>query len=274
MPTVTDAERLETIKKYSETKGVTILLEWDEDSYAVKTDSLYNYEPKDKILSINFHALASLNKPFLLELIRKVHEDGGLLWKKTKEEPLRRYIEFTKSGSDAEILEFFSSIISYNDLIALKLSLFIRSEARAGRSVQQYKEDIRFRFGERGNVIANLCNANYFEKEFMPLYMQMLHLDFVDYFEKVVGEEIRALFVHSGMSIKDISDEVEKMVSKAIKYRMDDFKIHGIGKSNIENLKKYISGLEEDEDRFKIKQIYFNPKIPVIEYVVQILNKD
>lgn len=274
MPIVNNQQRLDSVRKYAFDKKNTIYLEWDEDGSTYELDALYIYDKPKKSLYINCHKLSKESKCLILEIIKYIHDNGGLLWKESKKETLTNYTAFLKKNSDKETLDFFSTILSERDLSALKLSLFIRSEAQAGRNIREYKEDIKNRFGERGTVIANLCSANYFENEFIPLYLQMLRGEFIDYFEKVVSEKIRALFVHSGMSVKNIIDEIERMVSKGIKYHMDDFKIHGIGATNLTNINECVAELiEQGSDKYFIKRTYINNKLPAIEYTVFLVPK-
>lgn len=249
-------------------KGVTIVLLDDEDSDLVKIDQTYTFEAKNKILKVNVLALEKINKNILLELYRRVFNTGEVLFKASKEPVLNSYNHYSAENSDKQILAFFKSIIPPNDYQALKLSLFLRFESNKGYNISSFKTDIRERFGDRGANIANLCSAGYFEG-FMQLYNEVPETEFLEYYQMVVGEKARALFVHSSMDSDDIEKRVNEMVNKAIKYHMDDFRIHGKGQVNFENLKNFVASRSPKDDGYIIKRVYENLNIPAVEYMVQ-----
>ncbi|HEX7413832.1 MAG TPA: hypothetical protein VF411_07275 [Bacteroidia bacterium] len=254
-------------------KGVTIILDVDgEIDHLDKTDSTYSYDKSSKILCINVPNLKVTDKEFLFEIIRKVHEDDGLLWEDSKTAALNSYAEYYTKSNKNEILSFFQGYLSVADYTALKMSLFIRYQAKKGRDVNMFKKDIRDKFGDRGANISNLCSSGYFEDEFMPLLKNGGTIqDFQTYYEMAVGAKARALFVHASMSVNDIEKEINIMAEKAIRYHMDDFRVHGRGRHNIDNIEKYVKSISEETDLgFEIKKAYYNERLSVVEYIVEI----
>ncbi len=258
------------IRELAKKKGVTIVLDMDDSSQEAKMDSAYSYSSHSKTLTIVASSLEAQDKPLLLEIIKKVFTGGGLIWKDSKEETLDSYNEYSAQNTDGKILGFFQGIMPPDDFIALKLSLYLRSEQLKGKNIHSYKQDIRDRFGDRGSNIANLCSAGYFENEFMPLYNLVSKEEFAEYYEIAIGKKARALFVHFGMDAEEIQSAFEQMVEKAEKYHMHDFRIHGLGEKNVENIKKFFATrTPKDDENFIIQKEYEKvTEPPAIEYAV------
>ena len=264
------------IKELASKKGVTIFLDFNENSDLANMGSCYSYEKNDKILEISANLLHKVDKDLLHEIIRKVHEDGELLWKSTKKQVLLNYTEYAKAGnsSDKNILQFFTDVMPKGDYDALKMALYLRDQNAKGRDISVYRKDIRDRFGERGTNISNLCSAGYFDSEFQKLYNEVSKEEFKEYYEIAVGKKARALFVNVHMDEDQIQQEFEVMLAKAIKYHMSEFRIHGKGKTNVVNIKKFITNLQiTAEDSFTIKKVYDDEKLTAIEYIVEIAEK-
>lgn len=238
----------EDLWSYVNDKSVSIIFDDDDSSDEARMGSPYSYEKNDKVLKIVTSVFVQQDKPLLLEIIRKIHEDGGLIWSSETVEALRSYSEFREDNKDAKTVEFFQTILSLDDFNALKMSLFMRDQMRQKKNVSTLKSQIRERYGERGACIANLCTTGYFENEFMPLYNQLSQSEFSEYYEKAVGLKARALFVHSGMSVDDIKNEFDKILTKAIRYHMRDFRIHGLGRQNVTNIKAFVAQVESQPD--------------------------
>lgn len=261
----------EEIKRLAYTQGVLILLDWDESTDTSRSGGLYAYEPKKKVLEINVCGLKIIDKTLLLDIIRKVHEDGGFLWKASKQEALDSYAKYSSTNKYKDTLALYSKILTKSDFEALKMSFYLRELDSKGKPIYTYKMDIFEKFGERGANISNLCSSGYFENEFKLFYETDTVPDFMRYYELAVGEKARALFVHSRMSVENIDTEVNIMVEKALKYHMEDFRIHGKGKVNVQNIKEFAS-LRTDDDDYIMRLVYDDPKL-AIEYIVEIKRK-
>lgn len=258
----------EKIKSLACKKGVIIHLDMDGTSSEAAIGSPYSYSSKSKTLKIVAPLLGELDKPLLLEIIRKVFTGGGLLWKVEKFETLNSYKEYESGSEYKNILAFFNGILSKEDFLALKMALFIRSEKEKGKNVAGLKKDIFNSLGERGANIANLCTAGYFENEFMPLYNIMPREQFEEYYELAVGKKARALFVHSGMGEHEMQVAFDEMLEKALKYHMADFRVHGLGVQNVATIKTFFSLRQaEPDNRFIVRRIFEKIDFPSIEYI-------
>jgi hypothetical protein len=259
------------IRKHAFKKGVTIVLDFEGTSQEAQMSYSASFDPQTKILSIVVSQVS--DKELIFEIIKKVHSDGDLIWKTTKEETLSSYKDYSEAGKDNDILAFFAGILTPGDYEALKMACFIRNEMLNQRNIYEYKKDIRVRFGDRGANISNLCSAGYFEKEFMPLYKEVNKTDFFEYYELAVGKKARALFIHSSMGEAEIEEEFTKMVDKAQRYHMVDFRIHGLGENNVNTIKSFFANrIEEPDEKFDIA-VRYEKKLPTrsIEYVVTML---
>lgn len=254
-------------------KSTIVRIEEEGVSETSRMGSWYSWDKKSKdLLIIIPNNPCDEDREILFGIIRKIHNMGGLLWKDSKVKVLdsyKEYIDDEDGINDKEILLFYENIIPKNDLNALKSSLFLRSESRKNKNIAGYKQDIIERFGERGNNISNLCTAGYFDVEFKNLHSSISKADFDAYYEMVVGDKARALFVNSRMTVEDLIYQVEKIVAKALRYGMPDFKIHGKGQGNVDIIDKFVAEAKKD-DRYTITKSLYNIKIPVIEYTVQI----
>ena len=140
---------------------------------------------------------------------------------------------------DSVILNFFKDIIPQRDYEALEASLYLRMCLYKGKKTTNLKKDIRHEFGVRGNNIANLCSACYFESYFIPLYNSSKE-EFKKLYNLSVSKSVLALFVHKDMNQIDIAREIKTKLNISKKYGLEFIHIHGIGKQNIITIKKCI----------------------------------
>lgn len=266
---------IDDIYNYALQKGVTVLFDFDGASYVGQMGSKYSYEKKDRILLIVINNLDADEKKVVQGIIRELYDAGETLFKKSKEETLSKYIAYRENNTDKEVLDFFEKLLPRDDYSALKMGLFIRDLMSTGKPIYAYKQDIRDRFGERGANIANLCTAGYFEEEFMPFYKEYSSQEFKEYYELAVGKKARALFIHSMMTPEQVNDEFENILTRAMRFHMNDFRIHALGRSNVKAIKDFFSKKSEDEREYTWSVKYErNDPQSVIEYVVTVKYKE
>lgn len=260
---------IDQIREHASRRGVTILLDGDGSSPEAQLDTPYSFNEKDRILLIVLKNIKEDDKPVIFEIIRKVFDDGELILKDQTGQALESYQKYIEANPDKRTLEFFKDLLDKDDLNALKMALFLRSEQQKGENVAQYKQDIRERFGERGATIANLCTAGYFEDEFMPLHDEVSEEQFLEYYELAVSKKARALFVHANMTQHEIEQQFLDMVAKGIKYHMEDFRVHGMGAQNVKNIQEFFKNLQKEKDkRFVFRKKSEQKHPPAIEYLV------
>lgn len=273
----------DNIRKLLTKRGVMVFLDTDSESQESKMGATYIYSSKTKILTIVATNFKKEDRQFLLEIIKKTFNLGGLILKKSKEQVLESYTEYynEKNIANEQVLNFFKDIIPFLDFEALRMALFIRYQKERGENVSTLKSDIRNRFGDRGANIANLCSAGYFESEFMPLYNLLDRNDFDEYYEIAVGKKARALFVHAGMRKEEMEKEFQIMLSKALSYHLGDFRIHGLGKHNVSTIKEFFTEKMAEANNTDSNVNYILKKeyertapFYVIEYTISIIYRE
>jgi len=225
------------------------------------------FDEEKKELLINYDELDDEKRRNLGNILKDKVGGGGKVLEKKTLILLNELYDYQKNkGDDKKILDFFFPIISLEDFEALESSLFLRKKFNERKDVRELKEDLRKRYGDRGNNMANLCTAGYFEKFLMPLYNSSKE-DFNKVYEVVVSKSAMAIFVHSQMSEKEITDELSRKLILSKKYGLDFIHIHGIGETNI---KIIISWIEENKELldFFNKDIFEKKGIIIVELLL------
>jgi hypothetical protein len=218
-------------------------------------------------LKIIFDNLPEDKQKKLKLILKENVEEGNKLLEDKSSSLLKDLIEFQKTnGEDKKVLDFFQNIIPMEDLEALESSLYLRKKFIQRQDVKNLKEDIRTRFGDRGNNIANLCTAGYFENFLMPLFNSS-QKDFKRIYDVVVSKSAMAVFVHSQMSDIKIAQDIKMKLEISKKYGIKFLHIHGIGDRNIRTIKKCV---EDNKELFNFynKEIFENGGIIIVELIL------
>ncbi|MFQ5621510.1 MAG: hypothetical protein ACE5FT_06745 [Candidatus Nanoarchaeia archaeon] len=128
------------------------------------------YHPDQRKVDVLLDNISAEKKKELAPIIQEYLEAGNRLLESSTSTLLNRLYLYKQQGNDGQILTFFKTLIPEDDYLALEASLFLRHIFMTSGNVKKLKGDIRNRFGDRGNNIANLCTAGYFEEFLMPLY--------------------------------------------------------------------------------------------------------
>lgn len=261
----------EKLTKMAMGRGVTVIV-GDPNSDTAKMDSFFSYEPKNKVFTVFTTVILESSpevKEWFFSLLREIHESKEILWRRTRADLIESYEAYASDSSvDQDLLNYFEDILSRDDYDALKMSLFLRAELKAGHEVYGLKDDIRNRFGERGSNIANLCTAEYFE-EFQDMLKSETKEAFMEYYELTVTKRARALFIHKGMTQAEIKKQVLAMVSKARRYGMSEFHLHGRGKENLRRMEKLANQVDSGEE-YTIRLVHNKPNLGIVEYEVKL----
>jgi len=237
----------DTIIELCNKKGVSIFLDGSEESDTAKIGTPYSYGAKDKILTIFLVNLKPTTTEQLMPFLRERWEELGVLLKASQKETLESYITYKENHTDKDIIDFFTDKIPSTDLDALKMSLFLRSEKGMNHDISSFKQQIRERFGERGAYISNLCNSGYFENDFMNFY-KSFPVEFDRFYELAVGRELKAIFVHAGMTHATLRNIFEDKLIKTRRYKLESFKMHGFGGWNVDLIKAVLEEYKNDND--------------------------
>jgi len=227
----------------------------------------YFHDEEENRLLINYDELEEIEKQNLSQVFKDKVESGGEIFEEKTEKLLKDLYKYQKSkAEDKRILDFFNSIIPKDDFEALEASLYLRKRFGEKIDVGILKGDIRKRFGDRGNNIANLCTAGYFENFLMPLYNSSKE-DFKKIYEVVVSKSAMAIFVHSLMEEDKITSELKRKIELSKRYGLDFIHVHGIGEKNIRTIKNWIEKNKELLD-FLNKDIFEKEGIIIVEILL------
>lgn len=210
-----------------------------------KTTVLKN--SKVNIVQVN---IGELNKTSLKELgqiINKaVNKDNGLVIEDNSQKLLQDFQAIDSKSQTQKEIEYFTGKIPQKDLEILRASIYLKSVANKGESVHELKADIIARFGERGKNICNLYYAGYFDSQIKPLYDEVGTSDLLKFnqiYEQIVTESPYAVFIHSGMSDKEVREIVKQKMEIGKKYGIKYLNIHGIGRDNVDKITVIIKEL-------------------------------
>lgn len=230
-------------------------------------DKEYIFDDDTGKLDIIFDNLPEEKQKKLKQILKEKYEQDNKILEEKSSSLLQDLVEFQKTkGEDKKVLDFFQSIIPEEDLEALESSLYLRRKFIQRKDVKELKEDIRKRFGDRGNNIANLCTAGYFENFLMPLFNSS-RKDFKEIYEVVVSKSAMAVFVHSQMDDTKIASDIKWKLEISKKYGIKFLHIHGIGEHNIKTIKRCV---EENKELFNFynKEIYEGEGIIIVELIL------
>lgn len=228
-------------------------------------NKVYHIDTENKIIQIFIRSLSPKELRILKKFAKEAFADNLCHFVEDNKlsllDSLYKYNQNNKE--DSQTLTFFKKTLSNVDWEALRSSLYLRSEFKKKNNVTILKQDIKNKFGERGNVISNLCTAGYFESTMIPLFNKS-EKEFWQYYDLAVDRGVTALFVNVGMTVDKIKSEINRILSSAKNYGLPYVHIHGIGKRNIDNIKLCI-------DKQKDNLSFTEKNILSIEDGIQIL---
>lgn len=172
--------------------------------------------------------------------------------------------------NNKEILQFFKPILPGDDYAILRSSLLVGElwERRDPRHAA-IKSDIIDRYGDRGRNICNLATAGYFHSVIKPLYDAMRKIsgfklaEFHRHYNVIIEQSAFAVFVSGKMGVPAIVDEVKVKIRKNSKFGIKYVNIHGIGKENVNNIRKAVETIRAEGFEFTERQGASNGKATV-----------
>ncbi|MBN8697970.1 MAG: hypothetical protein J0L54_00075 [Chitinophagales bacterium] len=260
---------IDEIAKHAARRGVFIVLDGDNKSKAALADKKYLFEPDGKILTIVLDSLNAEESEAVSEIALEYFEKHGLILDAEQEAALENYQSYDSFNPYTEILNLFQGKIPKNDLNALKMSLYMLVQSEEGVNVDEIKKQIKDRFGSRGVYISNLCKAGYYEGIFRDQCLKLSPDKFTEYYELRVGEELAALFVHTGLTINSMAIAFIEKVQGCLRNDIGKFRVLGFGRKNKDLIEEFKRRIEEFdiETELKWKLILKSPPPHVgIEY--------
>lgn len=227
----------------------------------------YNLDETNKSLEVYYDKIPTEKKEDFKQIIQSYVSEGNKLLEKETSKLLYQLYEYNKKSPDNVILSFFRPIIPPNDFEALESSLYLRYVFRQNKDIKKLKTDIRKRFGDRGNNIANLCTAGYFENFLMNLYNSSQE-KFKELYEVIIDKSIVAVFVYGEMRQEDITSQIKNKIEISKKYGIKFIHIHGIGRNNITKIKECIRQQKQFFELFD-KNIFERESILILELLLK-----
>lgn len=236
---------IDAIAKHAATRGVTIFLDGNGVTLAFAEGKKFHFDSEAKRLTIVPELLTADEEEAVLEIVRTYFNTHELVLDAEQEEIFESYQSYTEYNPYADLIQLFTGKIPVNDLNALKMSLFMKIQKERGENIEDYKEQIRNRFGSRGAYIANLCKAGYYETSFKSKCLLMRADKFSEYYELRVGNELAALFVHSGLTMASMKKSFAEKVSGCLLNGIGKFRVLGFGRKNVELIEQFILQTED-----------------------------
>ena len=223
-----------------------------------------------QVTYLNLNSLTDTQKEMLKPILREYIDNENKLLQVETAELLENLNAYKKDKTDQQILTFFQGIIPKEDFEALQASLYLRTVFKQGKNIIKLKRDIRNAFGTRGNNIANLCSAGYFEEFLIPIYNATKDNEnkFKELYELIVNNVVLAIFVHRDMSLEEISSQIIKKAEISKKYGLGVIHIHGIGESNVAKIKNCLTQKENNFTAFLEKSVFEKDNILIIELIL------
>lgn len=219
-----------------------------------KEDKFLISEDKNKV-SINYPLLDYKEKELLKEGLKEGFEEKEVdLLEEKSGERVRDITQKIKCRRTQTILEFYKDKIPLLHWKALEASLYLRDVFEQGGAVGELKKDIIRKFGDDGRNIANLCSAGYFENYIKRIYEEMSFIPdftiekFQDHFKTIVTISPFAIFVSKEMNEEELSGEIWYRLETYKRYGIEFLAIHGIGKNNIQKIRRIIQGIEDKKN--------------------------
>lgn len=235
-----DLSKLQSIKFFSDNNINNTTLERDEQN------------PKVLVVKVNPQKI--YDSPQELEAVKQmlrlsVPNEGGLYESET-DKLIDEVSVFQSTGDGDELLVKLKGKMPDSDLPIWEAALFIKQAHERGERVDKLKQGLRYRFGERGGNIANLCSAGYLEEIILPIYDELsqrpaFSIDqFHAQYEVIVTQYPFAVFVAWNSEDADILKEIQTKIEYNKNYGIHQLNIHTIGKDNI---RKVLAILDHEE---------------------------
>ncbi len=214
-----------------------------------------------------------------LEIAKRIFEDSEKLLdtgERIIESDFGKLIEGAKNYSglskgDAQFIEKVKPFVPPQDMPIIEASLFIRRLHNNGANVSGYKALLIQKYGSRGNNIANLITAGYYENYLAEIYKHLVETEadlapkiFSEIYEEAVTQYPFAVFVSTTKTYEQIKGKIRDKIKLNLLNDQHVLNIHGIGKAN----KKTILALLADED---VSRFYLSePDIVGLEKTIYI----
>jgi len=200
--------------------------------------------PSKKSIDVNINALKpNAQEKLLKKIIQSMGDDVDAIVENNSYEVMEAVKKGERTGPIRDVLNELRGCLPDGDMPILRASLLLRSafvsgEKIGGKTAKDLKDDIRFRYGDRGNKIANMCTAGYFETLMIPCLKILKSSGKSEHEIKkelnfIIEESAFALFVHSHMKENDVCEKAKAKIESNKKAGKPYLNVHGIGSKNV-----------------------------------------
>lgn len=227
--------------KITAQNSIIIINKQDKEPFSIDKDG--------NQITLNLSGLDEEQKDELGKIVKQSYEEEGELLKENLLTYSDELDQYKKDDPDKDLLNYFRDKLTKEDFEILKVSLFLKTSYKSGKSVLQIKSDIKKKFGDRGKNIANLCSSGYFENFIKPLWISVhksigdkgkADQDFREVFELIVKNGLLAVFVHYKMTEAKLSLVIANKIEESKKYGFamisDQLYVHALSRSNVKTV--------------------------------------
>ena len=211
-------------------------------------------DASSKNVSINLEKLTPKEEGVVKSVLAEAVNENKLLLQDKSKLMLEDFELEDKSEKTKEIISFLTPLISQEDLIVWRASLYLKKCFQEGKSgVAILKSQLSQKYGDRGNNIANLCTAGYLEEYLIPMH-EALKKSIADagkvkerfqiFYATIVNDLPFTIFVCAQMHEGEIKKTILDKMEQNMKYGLKFFNIHGIGTRNIKKIKEVLAEIE------------------------------
>lgn len=211
------------------------------------------YKIDNRTLNININSVPEKDIPKIQKAIREaVEEESKVLLEEKAKLRVEEINKEESSKSSQELISFFQGKLNPSDTELLRASLYIKSVYDKEQPIEDLKNDVINKYGNRGRHFVNLCTAGYFTSTLKPLYLEMekekdfSNHDYLKVFNKLINKSPFAIFVNSQMTPEDLLKNVQEQMKINKKYGINYLNIHGIGEGNITKIEKLLNKISSD----------------------------
>ncbi|MCX9025428.1 MAG: hypothetical protein OIN85_04955 [Candidatus Methanoperedens sp.] len=216
----------------------------------------FEYNKETQVISLNYKKLPYTEINEIREILKGAQNEGTTFLLKESQELIKDIKLKEESGDVKPLLEYFITKIPPADYNALRSAIYIDTLFKEGRNSQdiyRLKGDVGRKYGGRGLKICNLYASGYFETMIKPLYEEFSQRgydkrDFINKYNIIINEEAFAVFIRSNMNDIEVKTTIKNKMSRNLGYGRRDITIHGIGRYNVEKIRKAISDIEEENE--------------------------
>ncbi len=213
--------------------------------------------PSKKSIDVNINALKpKAQEKFLKKIVQSMNDDVDAIVEKDSYQVIETVKKGERAGPIKAELDELRAHLPDGDMPILRAGLVLRSafvtgQPIGGKTVKDLKDDIRLRYGDRGNKIANMCTAGYFETLVIPCLRILKNSgktvpEIKKELNFIIEESAFAFFVPSSMKEKDVCEKAIAKIESNKQSGKPYLNVHGIGLKNVKSIRALKEVVKEE----------------------------